>query len=240
VKFHILPLLAGWAALTLLVVEISSEVSRAGNASTPQAVAEPNDEAIIAEQKWSYPLKTCAVCNVELGKPVTFVVEKKMIRTCSDTCKGLVQKEPRKTIVLVDKAVVDAQKANYPLQACPVTGDKLGERAVDKVLGMRLVRFATEDAAKSAELDPKPVMAKVDDAYIKAQRATYPSRVCVVCTQELGSRGEPVDRLLGTTLYRFCSGDCARTFESAPPTPPVPTPPPKPTPEPPKGPGAAR
>jgi len=179
-----------------------------------KADAKPDDKAILVAQHWSYPLTTCPISGEKLDdKHVDFVVAGRMVRTCCDDCKAKVMKDPTEAFKKIDAAVIADQKAAYPLTTCPISNEKLGDKAVDKVWGTRLVRFCCADCAKEFDKDPKATMAKVDAAYIQAQKAAYPLKKCIVSGEELGGMGEPVEKLYGTTLVRFCCASCARSFE---------------------------
>lgn len=185
-----------------------------GDKKEAKSEAKADDKAILQAQRWSYPLATCPISGEKLeDKHVDFVVAGRMVRTCCDDCKAKVTKDPSEAFKKIDAAVIADQKASYPMTTCPVSGEKLGDKAVDKVWGTRLVRFCCADCVKEFEKDPKPVMAKVDEAYIKAQRETYPMKKCIVSGEELGGMGEPVEKLYGTTLVRFCCNSCVRSFE---------------------------
>lgn len=176
--------------------------------------AKADDKAILAEQRWSYPLATCPVSGEKLeAKHVDFVVRGRMVRTCCDHCKEEVTKDPTEVFKKIDAAVIADQKASYPLTTCPVSGEKLDDKAVDRVHGTRLVRFCCDMCAAKFEKDPKPAMAKVDEAYILAQKDSYPLKTCIVSGEKLGGMGEPVDKLYGTKLVRFCCSSCIRSFE---------------------------
>lgn len=177
------------------------------------------DRAVIQSQRWSYPLNTCAVSGEKLeAKQVEFVVKGRLVRTCCDHCQAEVMKDPTEVFKKLDAAVIAAQKASYPLTTCAVTGNKLDDKAVDFVWGTRLVRLANRDAVAAFEKDTKAAMAKVDEAYVKAQVAAYPLKKCVVSGEALGGMGEPVDKLYGTTLVRFCCSSCVKSFEKDPDT----------------------
>lgn len=181
------------------------------------AVKPKDDKAVIQEQRWSYPLTTCPVSGEKLSaKPTEFVVDGHLVRTCCPDCKAEIVKDPKAALQKIDAAVIADQKPTYPLTTCPVTGQKLDDKAVDFVWGTRLVRLANNDAVAVFVKDPKAPMAKVDAAYVKAQTATYPLKTCVVSDEALGGMGEPYDKLYGTHLVRFCCSSCPETFEKDP------------------------
>jgi len=177
----------------------------------------PDDRAIIQAQRWSYPLATCPISGEKLGaKKSEFVVQGRLVRTCCNDCKAQVVQDPAPILKKIDAAVVAEQKATYPLTVCAVTGTALDDKAIDHVYGTRLVRLSNRDAVAAFEKDPKPAMQKLDAAYIKAQAAAYPLKTCVVSGEELGGMGEPVERLYGTRLVRFCCASCTESFEKEP------------------------
>lgn len=173
-----------------------------------------DDRAIIHQQRWSYPLDTCPVSGEKLeAKHTAFVVQGRMVKTCCEKCQAEVMKDPTEVFKKLDAAVIAAQKAGYPLKTCAVSGADLDDKAIDFVWGTRLVRLANREAVATFQKDPKAALAKVDEAYIKAQKDAYPVRTCIVSGEELGKMGEPVDKLYGTTLVRFCCNSCIKEFE---------------------------
>lgn len=172
------------------------------------------DRAIVDAQRWSYPLEACPVSGEKIDKKhVDFVVKGRMVRTCCEKCQEEVVKDPTEAFKKIDAAVVAAQKNGYPMKTCVVSGANLDDKAIDFVWGTRLVRLANREAVANFEKDPKAAMAKLDEAYIKAQRDSYPTKKCVVSGEELGGMGEPVEKLYGTTLVRFCCKSCIKSFE---------------------------
>ncbi|MBL8859619.1 MAG: hypothetical protein JNL28_14015 [Planctomycetes bacterium] len=176
-----------------------------------------DDRAIIHSQRWSYPLDTCPVSGEKLeAKPTEFVVNGRMVRTCCGDCKAQVMKDPSEVFKKLDAAVIAAQKSTYPMKTCAISGKELDDKAIDYVFGTRLVRLENREAVAMFMKDPAAAMAKVDEAYIKAQLASYPLKKCVVGGEELGGMGEPVNKLYGTTLVRFCCAGCIKSFEKEP------------------------
>ena len=190
----------------------------AGQDPAKPAAAPAVDPAVRAQLP-SYPLDTCVVSGEKLGgmgAPVEHVVSGRLVRLCCKGCAKELEKDPKAAIAKVDAAVVAAQKPTYPLDACAVTGEKLGAGAVDHVHGTKLVRLANAAAVEAFQKDPAPAMAKVDQGWIRAQLPKYAAKKCVVTDEELGGMGEPHDYLYGTRLVRFCCKGCVRTFEKDP------------------------
>ena len=62
-------------------------------------------------------------------------------------------------------------------------------------------------------------IAKIDQAVIAAQKASYPLENCVISGEkidEAGSDMEPVDYVHGTRLVRFCCKSCVKDFGQDP------------------------
>lgn len=126
------------------------------------------DKKIIAQQTPLYPLKTCVVAGGELGgmgDPIDIVYGNRLVRFCCKGCTGKFKKEPAKYLAKIDAAVIEAQKADYPLDTCVVSGDKLGGEMgepIDYVIGTRLVRFCCKGCVKMFEKNPAKYLAKID------------------------------------------------------------------------------
>ncbi|MHC4375102.1 MAG: hypothetical protein ACYS26_00750 [Planctomycetota bacterium] len=179
------------------------------------------DQAVIDAQLPSYPLDTCVVGGEGLdsmGGPQNVVVEGRLIRVCCKGCIRAVKKDPAKFIAKVDAAVIETQKASYPLDVCAVAGSKLAKAKapVDVVIGTRLVRVCCGNCAKKVKADPEPFLAKVDAALIEAQLETYPLETCLVSNEPLDAMGGPQDFLYGTRLVRTCCAGCKRGFQRNP------------------------
>lgn len=185
------------------------------------AQAAPEADAKIAAQLPSYPLTTCPVSGEELtsmGKPFDTVHEGRLVRLCCKSCVKDFQKDPAAVIAKIDAAVIEQQKASYPLEKCPVSSEVLGSMGdpLDMVHGTRLVRLCCKGCVKEFQKDPGKYMAQVDEGLIRAQRATYPLDKCIVSGESLSSMGEPVDVLYGTKLVRFCCKKCVPEFQKKP------------------------
>lgn len=204
--------------LLLLASSFLSEDTRQKQSAVADAkgtqTAKQDDAAIIKEQKPSYPLTKCPITGEELTKDAVDVVKDgRLVRVC---CNGCVKRVETKHIQAVDAAVIAAQKQDYPLQICPISGEKLTDGAQDLVHGTRLVRLCCQKCVTAFQKDPKATMAQLDKAYIEAQRKTYKLKTCVVMDEELGSMGEAVEILYGTRLVRLCCKSCIKTFHKDP------------------------
>ncbi len=94
--------------------QIAGAISEAANtaADTANQLAEDvnkmTDEAIIAAQSATYPLKTCVVSGEELGsmgESVNYVHEGTLIKLCCDHCKPDLDKDPSKFVAMVKEAI---------------------------------------------------------------------------------------------------------------------------------------
>jgi YHS domain-containing protein len=183
--------------------------------------AASSDEAVIQAQRYSYPLTKCPVSGKAFGgdvKAVTFVHEGRLFLTCCGDCPAAIRKDPAKYAAMIDEAVIAQQTPTYPLETCVVSSEGLHDMGepVDLVYGTRLVRLCCKGCKKGFHKDPEKFLAKIDAKLIEAQKADYPFETCVVSQEKLGSMGEPVDKLYGTTLVRFCCKGCIKTFEKEP------------------------
>ena len=102
-----------------------------------------------------------------------------------------------------DAEVIAAQKPSYPLDTCPISGEKLGKDAVDNVKDGHLVRTCCSKC--SAKVDAASIK-KVEDAVVAAQSKGYPMDACL-CGKPLGEKA--VNHVAGTRLVRCCSPECA-------------------------------
>jgi len=180
---------------------------------TGPAPLAPSPEA----QKASYPLKTCLVSDEALGgamgAPIPYVFQGRYMEFCCEECKFNVEKEPAKFLAKLDAAVVAAQRPTYPLATCVMSNEKLGDNPVEVVYGTRLVRFCCNDCASDFSRGPDAALARIDEAYIAAQRASYPLTTCPVSGETLEA---PVEVLYGVQLVKFCCKECAGEFRANP------------------------
>ena len=125
------------------------------------------DKKIIAQQKPTYPLATCVVSGEKLGsdmgEPIDIVYGNRLVRFCCEGCIGKFKKDPAKHLAKIGAAVIEAQKADYPMDTCVVSGEKFGDEMggpIDYVIGTRLVRFCCKDCVKMFEKNPAKYLAK--------------------------------------------------------------------------------
>src|SRR5438552_6138819 len=124
------------------------------------------DAKIVEQQLPHYPLKNCVVMKDDAldgseGDPVNLVYKNRLVRFCCNECPKEFQKDPAKYLKIIDEAVIEQQKPNYPLETDVVSGEKLGDKAIDKVYGVSLVRFASEDSVAKFNAEPNTYMKKL-------------------------------------------------------------------------------
>ena len=206
-------------ALTTALLIGSGLDGRAQEAKDAPKKSEKPDAKIVADQLPSYPLDTCVVSEEglhDMGEPLDYIHEGRLVRLCCKGCiKGL-KRDAEGALAKLDAAVVEAQKASYPLETCPISGEKLGGMGepIDFVHGTRLVRLCCKHCTKEVAKSPKKYLEKVDAALIAQQKKAYPLDACPVGGDKLGE--DAVDHLYGTRLVRFCCKRCVKSFRSDP------------------------
>jgi hypothetical protein len=132
------------------------------------------DQRIVEQQKATYPLHTCVISGEELDEDAAdVVVNNRLVRTCCQKCAGKVKTEPESYLAKVDAAIIEAQKKDYPLTTCPISGEELGGMGepLDLVVGHRLVRLCCKGCKKGLKKDPVAVLAALDAAWAKKSPA---------------------------------------------------------------------
>ena len=110
----------------------------------------------------------------------------------------------------------------YPLDTCPVSGEKLGKDAKvvvlegmkDKSLDGTQVKFCCGKCAASFKAEPEKYLPKMNDAIVKAAPA-YPLKTCLVMhDDELDADAKTI--VWQNRVYKFCCGKCIGKFKSDP------------------------
>ncbi len=139
----------------------------------PDAYLHKVDLRMIAQQGPFYPLNTCIISGDKLGgdagAPVDIIYKNRLIRFCCDDCPKDFKKDPDKTIAKLNAAVIAKQAPSYPLSTCVISGDKLGGKPVDVVVGNRLVRFCCAGCQDDFNKNPAKYLKMIDEA---AQKKT--------------------------------------------------------------------
>lgn len=153
------------------------------------------DAKVIAQQKPFYPLETCLIGDHKLGamgEVVDHVYQNRLLRYCSEGDKDTFVKDPKKYLKKLDAAVVEKQKAAYPLDTCLVSGEKLGGSMgdpIDHVIANRLVRLCCKGCVKKIEKNPSKFLAALDKAM--QGNATHKSEG----SESHGHGGSPMTRM---------------------------------------------
>jgi len=131
------------------------------------------DQQIIDSQLPFYPTTTCIVSGESLGdgdmgEPINYVHNNRLIRFCCKMCKGDFKKDPEAYIAKLDAAVIVQQSEDYPLTTCPISGEDLGSMgdAINVVYGGRLVKFCCQMCVPKFEENPMPTIKKIDAAWM--------------------------------------------------------------------------
>src|SRR5262249_45604904 len=138
------------------------------------------------------------------------VQDGQLVEFCCGKCKAEFDKSPADYVKKVQAALIDAQKANYPLDVCPVSGDKLDDKRVMTMVGSKLVELCCGDCKKDLAADRAKFTPKMARAYMARQPKASPLKTCPMSGEPLGDK--PVKMLYGTTLVEFCCKDCPGDF----------------------------
>ncbi|MCB9851661.1 MAG: hypothetical protein H6819_01090 [Phycisphaerales bacterium] len=170
-----------------------------------------------------YTLTKCVVTDEELGSmgdPPIKIIEGREVRVCCAGCFKKIEKDTKKYFDKMDKQMADDQRPHYPLDTCIVTHEPLKRKGKDTayeyVFKNRLYRLCCKDCARKIEKDPARYSAELDAAVRSAQGKNYPLTTCPVTGEELGSMGEPVERIVANRLIRFCCSGCFKKFDAEP------------------------
>lgn len=169
----------------------------------------PADKVPTAE---SYPLDICAVSGKKLGsmgKAIEVVHEGRQVRFCCQGCVPKFNAEPAKFFEIINKKIIEVQKASYPLDTCVLSGEKLDDKAKSIVVNNRLVRVCCGGCVKKIKAKvPEKMFMEIDKAIIKAQARKYPLENCVISGEPLGSMGPAKNVVVGNTLVKVCCKGC--------------------------------
>ena len=122
----------------------------------------------------AYPLDYCIVSGEKLGEmgdPVVKTIDGREVKFCCNSCVGKYEKDQASFSKKLDDAIIAAEKPNYPVETCVVSGEPLGHSdmgdPVDLVYQNRLVRFCCNNCVKAFKKDPDKFFAKLDEAAAK-------------------------------------------------------------------------
>jgi YHS domain-containing protein len=166
-----------------------------------------------------YTLGTCPVSGMDLGSmgdPVVRRYDGREVRFCCAGCIDAFERDKDTHWKKIDERIVKEQLPHYPLTTCPVSGEDLGDGAVNHIHNNRLIRFCCPDCVGRFVQDPAPALKKLDEAIKQKQRPDYPVTTCLVGRAPLGSMGEPTEIIAGNMLIRFCCAGCEPGFRANP------------------------
>jgi len=132
---------------------------------------------------------------------------------------GIQDKEklsPAATVGNSDEAIVQKQLPLYPLDSCPISGEKLGAMgdAVDMVVDGRLVRLCCKSCIKKVAAEKDAIIAKLDAAAIAAQKDSWPLTSCPISGEPYGGEiGEPIDAVWGGRYVKLCCKGCLKAHQ---------------------------
>lgn len=190
-----------------------------------QATAQEAPAAMPAVQPWqatdAYPLDTCLVSGRPFAGDKMKVVEAagRKFKLCSAECAAKLQKDQPVYLEKLDRAVVDLQVADYPLDACPISAKKLGSMGepVKLVVGNQLVQLCCKGCTANAKAKADEIVRSIQAAAYAKQKASYPLKTCLITGEELEPQAM-VEVMHGPTLLRLGSKECIDELDKAPAT----------------------
>jgi len=129
---------------------------------------------------------------------------------------GIARADKEKAGAVPKVAGKPAAPAPYFLTTDAATGEALPAKPIVAIVNSREFRFATEANRKMFEAAPDKYVGKVDKAMIEVLRPIYPTAVCIVSDEKLGSMGEPLDMIVGNELIRLCCESCTTKLQKDP------------------------
>lgn len=134
------------------------------------------DEAIVAAQLASYPLETCVLTDKKLGATAKNVVlDETLIRVCCGRCEKKAPEQSELLVAQVVAAAHAAQAKSYPLTTCPISGEKIDDKATEVMYGTTLVRFCCDDCVDEFRSAPAATLAKLEQARSKDTPTSKPT-----------------------------------------------------------------
>jgi hypothetical protein len=216
------------ATTTVVTSAQKGDAQKGGTRKAGDAKAKPaptgltEDQAIIDAQLPSYPGNYCMVHGgrFEASRPAqNLVVGGQLYRVCSAKCASKVELDTANYYQRLRKAIIGAQKPNWPLETCPISGDAYGGDhgdAVDHVIGTRYVKLCCKGCVKQANSDPVKFLTELDAQMLPVLIKSYPVKTCVISNEDLGSMGDPIDFMYGHRAVRLCCKGCVKSFKKDP------------------------
>ncbi|MBZ0171806.1 MAG: hypothetical protein K8E66_05455 [Phycisphaerales bacterium] len=130
------------------------------------------DEQIVKDQMHYFTAETCVVSGeplIEDGDDIAtnLVYGNRLVRLCCKMCTKDFKADPKKFIAKLDKMTADAQRKNYPLESCPVSGGELGSMGepAELVLAGRLVRLCCANCEPKIRANPAKYLDAIDKTW---------------------------------------------------------------------------
>ena len=157
-----------------------------------------------------FTLDVCVVSGEKLGSmgdPIIISHEGREIRFCCAGCPPKFESDPATFLSKIDEMMIKQQQSVYPLETCVVSGEVLTSSAKEVIINNRLVKFCSPDCPDTFAKDAAMYMAKLDDAVIEKQMATYPFDKCIVSAEKL-EEGRTTKIVIANRLMKFCCTMC--------------------------------
>ena len=142
-----------------------------GCSSTPKAddaTAQQTAEVSATSEMETYPLEVCPVSGEPLPEEgyESLQVGGRELRFCCASCKSMAAKDPARAMAEFETALKDAQREDYPLDTCVVSGQALGSMGepVELLVDDTLVRLCCAGCVGAVKGDPETYVAKIDAA----------------------------------------------------------------------------
>lgn len=141
------------------------------------ALALGEETAPVVADAGKYPLSVCPISGEKLGEmgdPVTKTYDGRDVTFCCANCVGTFEKDLKSSFKILDEKIVAAQSADYPLETCVISGEKLGGMGepYPYVYKNRLVKFCCGNCVSTFEKDPAKYLSMIDAARAKGDAET--------------------------------------------------------------------
>ena len=170
-KYLTKSLLAVAVLAVALVVMLAFAHDEHHQTSATSDVKPATADAKVAINSAAYPLDYCIVSGEKLGEmgdPVVKTYNGREVKFCCNMCPPKFEKDKAKYTKKLDDAIIAAEKPNYPVETCVVSGEPLVHSEmgdpVDYVYQNRLVRFCCNHCVKTFNKSQEKFLAKLDAA----------------------------------------------------------------------------
>jgi len=115
----------------------------------------------------NYPLNTCVISGNPLtATSIDLFMDDRLVRICCPNCLTDFSTATDKDLAKLDKAVIAKQSPAYPLDQCPISGEKLNdhEDIINLVLANRLIKLCSTACVQNVKQNPTKTFAMLDSA----------------------------------------------------------------------------